>query len=260
MDNRVPELQEYGRESLQSAVNELDQLMISQSEFLGKQRDRLQGQIDNVIETGRQEDRDVATIAGILDERGSRSGITSQLSVTEKQVLATYLGGSSFAQKVGAEGLIPSLSIPFDPSEQISVGDATALVQAAKRSRRMVLADQLGDINGQAIGSGFSLADEDGKLTVNEVMSPPLGEDIQRLRYNTPPGQPLSIKPGLPNVDTTREAVSNFFERGEAAIGEVPVVGKPISNSIEGVRNVSDFFKRQGAKQDEIFNRARETN
>lgn len=228
MDSHVPEIQMYGREKLQNAVNELDLLQDEHAVFLGKQRDRFQGQIDNILDAGRLEVNESAGVIGLINELGDRNGMTAQLPVSMKQAYADYIGGSTFAQKVGADGLVPSIAIPFDPSEQITVGDALATIQAVKKNRRLALADQLGDINSTMINAGFKVLDNDGKFTVDEIDSPPLAEEIARLRHITPVGQPLNMKPGLPTAGDTQRTVENLIERGKGAVAGVEnAFGRP---------------------------------
>ena len=189
--------------------------------------------------------------------------MTSPLSVSEKQMLSDYLGGSAFTQKQGADGLVPSLAIPFDPSETITVGDATVLLQQAQRSRRGAFADQLGEINSTLIQNGLTLADQDGVLKVNEVISPPISEDVEKAMYATPPNQPLNIRPGLPTAEATREAVESFFNRAEVAGESLPVVGGGVKRVTDDVRAIDQFFKRAGQRQDEALKKImqpRETN
>jgi hypothetical protein len=237
MNNKVPEIQEFGREQLQNSVADLDKMLVDQKTYLEKQNTRFQGQIDEVIQAGRIEQRESATILGLLNERGDREA-TSKLSITEKQALSEYLGGANFAQKAGADGILPSLAIPFDPTEQITVGDASVLVQAAAKNRRLVLADQLGDINSTIIESGFTLENRDGVLTVTEIVSPPLAEDIATLRHKTPAGIPLNIRQGMATPESTRQAVEGLFNNLSAGAEAVPLVG----DAIQGAKGFTSLF------------------
>lgn len=247
MDNPLPEIQEFGRSALQVAVDQLDALQNEQQAFYNATRDRLQQRVDSLIDIGREDQRAAATITAFLNERGEREGMTSKLSVLEKQVLAEYLGGSNFQQKVGEEGLIPGLAIQFDPTEEITVGDASALVQAAIKARHLTIADQIGDVNAVAVSTGFKLADEDGRLMVNEITSPPLGPLIEETRFASPPGQPFTIRPGIASPEDATRSAEGLKNRVGALIELIPGI-KPARST------TTDLFERIGNIPEAIEN------
>lgn len=257
IDNPVPEIQEVGRAQLQGVAEELDALTTDQANMVNQQKQAMQGRIEGLVALGRAEQLANDDIIAILNERGERNGINSPLSLTEKQVLSNYLNGTPFTQKEATRGLfenLPFMNIPYDPTEEITVGNASALIAAVSERRGLTIADQIGKENQLAVRSGLRFADQDGKLTVEEIPVPELGPDMDSARFSLPTGVPLSISPGAPTAEQARAMGSRELRTlGNAAGGVLDALGITIRRPGE---SLADFQARSRARQSTV----RETN
>lgn len=215
LDNPDPNIQEYGRAMAQSIAATYDQINKDHNARLGTVRDQVTSRLNGLVDLGRAEASANDSVISQLNEYGKRNGINQKLPALLKQAVADYLGGTPFSQR-GQEtrGMfenLPGFNVAFDPTEEITVGNASALIAAVKQEREKSVAGSLAKEMETATRAGFRLIDDDGRLTAEELPVSTLEKDISRLIFNMPAGERFSIQPGLPSKeDAARTAQSNM--------------------------------------------------
>ena len=225
LDNPDPSIQEYGRVMMQAVSATYDQMNKDHFDRLNTVRDQVAERLNGLVDLGRAEASANDGVVALLNEYGERNGINAKLPAIIKQSISEYMSGTNFTQKGGeTRGMLdnlPGFNVAYDPTEEITVGNASSLIAAIKQERERTVAGSLASELQNATRSGFRIADKDGKLTAEELPVAELEPDISKLNFLLPRGEAFSIQSGVPSKEDARRTAQANMDIAGATSGKL---------------------------------------
>lgn len=261
LDNPDPTIQEFGRTMMQSVAASYDEMVKGHYAFLDTLKGQMTTRLNGLVDLGRAEAAANDGVISLLNEYGERNGINAKLPSLVKQAVSDYIGGTPFTQKGDeSRGMlenVPGFNAVFDPSEEITVGNASALVAAVKQERQKSIAGTMAKEVEAATNSGFRLLDKDGVLTFEELPISELEPDISKLNFIMPPGEAFSIRRGLPSkADAARTAQSSMDIAGATAgkmgPGIAQAIGRIPGEAFDSASGFIDSLINPKSKQKKV--------
>lgn len=258
MDNPDPSIQEFGRAIAQSQAGALDQMNKDYATALGGIKTQVVSRSQGLIDARRADMASSDNVTALLNEFGERNGISAELPTLIKQTIADHIGGAAFSiaesETSGLLAGLPGFDVRYDPTDTLTVGDASALIAAVDQMREKSILGSLAKEMQVATRAGLRMLDKDGVLTAEEIAIPELEPDISRLNFVSPPGKPLDIRLGVPDEeDARRRAQANLAIAGATFDEFGKSIGKALSvdpkdpkvkKFLEGTEDQRDAVRR----------------